>query len=97
MEIIVDSYGIRLDKYLIDKCDMSRSKIQKLINDEKILVNGRIVKVSYTVKEDDVITILDSDDEICIYQYYLCNFTEFEREVLLDFGIILSYSNIIIY
>lgn len=37
----------------------------------------------------------DSDDEICIYQYYLCNLTEFEREMLLDFGIILSYSNML--
>lgn len=35
----------------------------------------------------------DSDEEINIYQYYLCNLTEYEKEILLDYGIILSYSN----
>lgn len=31
-----------------------------------------------------------NDDDI--YQYFLCNLNEFEREMLLDYGIILSYS-----
>ena len=35
----------------------------------------------------------DSDEEICIYQYYLCNLSEYEKEQLLEYGIILSYSN----
>ena len=64
MEIVVDVQGLRLDKYLIDKCDMSRSKIQKLINDEKVLVNDKIAKASYSVKVDDLIVILESDDEV---------------------------------
>lgn len=28
-----------------------------------------------------------------IYQFYLCNLSEFEKETLLEYGIILSYSN----
>ena len=28
-----------------------------------------------------------------IYQYYLCNLSEYEREQLTEYGIILSYSN----
>lgn len=31
------------------------------------------------------------EDEI--YQFYLCNLSEFEKETLLEYGIILSYSN----
>ena len=30
-----------------------------------------------------------------IYQYFLCNLTDFERDTLLDYGIILSYSNVL--
>ena len=30
-----------------------------------------------------------------IYQYYLCNLSEFEKEKLKEYGIILSYSNIL--
>ena len=37
----------------------------------------------------------DSDKDIEIYQHYLCNLSEYEREMLLDYGIILSYSNVL--
>ena len=38
MEIkIIDNDGIRLDKYLMEKLDVSRSKVQKLIDNENIL------------------------------------------------------------
>lgn len=63
MRIEVETDGIRLDKYLIDKADISRSKIQKLINDDKILVNDKSVKASYVVKDGDVIDIISTDDE----------------------------------
>ena len=47
MEIVVsDNERIRIDKYLINNTDMSRNKIQKLINDGKIRVNGGLVKAS---------------------------------------------------
>ena len=66
MELIVKDNGIRLDKYLMNETEMSRSKIQKLIETGNILVNDKNVKTSYSVKTDDVITILDTDDEIDI-------------------------------
>lgn len=63
MEIrVIENSGIRLDKYLINTQDMSRSKIQKLIEEEYILVNGKSVKSSYIVKEDDIITIDDYEE-----------------------------------
>lgn len=65
MEIRVsDSEGIRIDKYLIERVNLSRSKIQKLIDCGSILVNGSEVKTNYRVNLDDVITImLDKTNE----------------------------------
>ena len=51
----IDNDGIRIDKYLLDKLDISRNKIQKLIIDNNILVNGMSVKTSYIVRVDDLI------------------------------------------
>lgn len=47
----------RLDTYLLTTLDMSRSKIQKMIEKENILVNGKSVKNSYSLKVGDVITV----------------------------------------
>lgn len=69
MEIkVLDLDGVRIDKYLTSSTDMSRNKIKKLIDNEKINVNGKIVKASYIVKIDDLITIDDSliDEDIDI-------------------------------
>lgn len=50
----------RLDKALsIFRSDLSRTYISKLIDEEKVLVNDKIEKGSYKVKEDDVITLLE--------------------------------------
>lgn len=54
---------IRLDKYLIDILNISRSRIQKLIEEEKILVNDAIVKSSHIVRVDDEIKIEDIVEE----------------------------------
>ena len=66
MEIVVsDNERIRIDKYLINNTDMSRNKIQKLINDGKIRVNGGLVKASYLVNINDKIEIdEDTSEEI---------------------------------
>lgn len=67
MIINVDDNNIRIDKYLIDKLSMSRSKLQKMINNGNVLVNGNPVKNSYIVKVDDEISIDENyDDEIKI-------------------------------
>lgn len=66
MRIIVDVSNVRIDMYLIDKLDFSRSKIQSLIKDGYILVNGNVVKPSYNVCLDDVIDVTDKDFTISI-------------------------------
>jgi len=49
---------IRLDKFLSENTDYSRSLIAKMIDNELILVNNMLAKVSYKVKENDEIEIL---------------------------------------
>ena len=53
----------RIDKYLQDKTDYTRSKIQKLIDNNNILVNNKEVKASYKVNQGDIITIDDNYQE----------------------------------
>ena len=57
--IIVDIDNERLDIFLAMKLDLSRSKIQKLIKNKLVLVNGKAVSASYQVKENDIIEIND--------------------------------------
>lgn len=56
MKIIADE-KTRIDKYLIQKLNDSRSKIQRMIDKNHILVNGKNVKSSYILHIDDEITI----------------------------------------
>ena len=47
----------RLDVFLSEKnTELSRSNIQRLIEEKKVLVNGKIEKPSYKVQENDAIT-----------------------------------------
>lgn len=57
-EYIVKNDGIRLDKAIaeIDE-DISRMLVQKLIENDKVLVNGKKEKASYKVKLNDKIII----------------------------------------
>ena len=61
--IIEDNIDTRIDSYLSEKLDFSRSKVVKMIKDGAILVNGNIVKNSYTLKKDDVIQIGEYKEE----------------------------------
>ena len=60
--IVEDNEGMRVDSYLSEKLDLSRSKVQKLIKEEKVLVNGKVVNSSYSVKLDDEIIVNDELD-----------------------------------
>ena len=55
MKIEVESSNIRLDQYLSEVCSMSRSKVQKLIKEQKVFVNLKNVSSSYLVKIGDII------------------------------------------
>lgn len=51
--------GLRIDKFLSEfNENLSRSYIQKLIKDEKLTVNGKIVKANFKISEDDEILLI---------------------------------------
>ncbi len=65
---------MRLDKYLADMTDYSRSEIRKLIRDQRITVNAEIVrKPDIKVSETDDIRIDDERIEYVTFEYYLLN------------------------
>ncbi|MEG1647289.1 MAG: RluA family pseudouridine synthase [Bacilli bacterium] len=56
--------NIRADNYLIDILNMSRTKIQKMIKFNVVKVNDKIIKNSYILKNNDVITIGEYIEEV---------------------------------
>lgn len=56
-KIIAKHGGERIDKFLAQKLDKSRSLVQKLIKDELVLVNGEVVKTNYSVADGDEIDV----------------------------------------
>ena len=63
--MIVESndIGKRIDKYLGEKTEYTRSKIQKMIENKNIIVNGKEIKPSYILKENDVLEITEYIEE----------------------------------
>ena len=57
MIVEINDSGKRIDKYLNENTEYTRSKKQKMIENGNILVNDVKVKDSYKVKENDYITI----------------------------------------
>jgi len=64
MEIIVEKPVKRLDAYLAEITDYSRSKIQKLIKDDLVLVNNKKTSASASLKEGDTIKYTLVEEEI---------------------------------
>ena len=70
MIIDENNVGIRIDKYLTDNTEYTRSKIQKMIDNGNILVNGKEVKSSYILKENDKIDIEEYNSNREIQLFY---------------------------
>lgn len=56
--MIADKDNVRIDQYLASKLDISRSKIQKLIKEGKVLVDNEEITCNYNVKTGDEIEVL---------------------------------------
>ena len=57
--IEVKEEGIRIDSFLASKLDISRSKVQKLVKEGLVLVNGNVTTSKYNVKFGDKIEVND--------------------------------------
>lgn len=58
IDVLESQAGIRIDKFLSEELpDISRSYIQKLIKEEQITVNGKIVKANYKLSPDDLVVV----------------------------------------
>ncbi len=60
---VKDSVGQRLDVYLTNELKISRSKVQKLIKNEQVLVNDEIEDANYRMVLGDKILISDALNE----------------------------------
>lgn len=58
LQLTVDVPGIRLDKFLADRCPgISRSQLQKLIEQDMVLVNGNGARSAQKLNLGDMITV----------------------------------------
>ena len=63
-EIVVTEDSLeRIDKYLTTKTELSRNRIQELIDSNNILVNDKETKANYKVKINDLISIMIPEEE----------------------------------
>ena len=60
MDFIIkdENEKVRLDKFLIDKLDLSRSKVQEMIKQGLVLVNGKSSKNSYVLRSKDSVKVI---------------------------------------
>ena len=62
-EFVINNPGDRIDNYLSNETELSRTKIAKMIKEKKILVNDKEIKSSYILKENDVIKMEEFVEE----------------------------------
>lgn len=57
-KVDVEKAGVRIDRYLADVCpDFSRSYLQKLLKDQMVSVNGKVVKANYKTQAGDEVAL----------------------------------------
>ncbi len=62
--IVENDCNKRLDQFLSNELDISRSKVQKLIKDGQVLVNGKVENSNYIVKLNDNIEVNKDTNEV---------------------------------
>lgn len=82
MKIVVNEDNIRIDKYLSENTEYSRSYIEKLIDEKCVLVNGKEVKASYKVCLNDEIEINDTLKKKVILSLLKCNLILFMKMMI---------------
>lgn len=62
---IFEGEPIRLDNYLLSKVDKTRSAIKNLIEKDKVLVNEKVVKAGYQLKNGDCVSVEIEEAQPC--------------------------------
>lgn len=66
ISVEIENTGMRLDKFLsVQYPDFSRTKIQDMIKNNQVTVNGKIEKASYKVLNNDLIGIVIEESKAC--------------------------------
>lgn len=66
ISVEIENTGMRLDKFLsVQYPDFSRTKIQDMIKNNQVTVNGNIEKASYKVMNNDLIGIVIEESKAC--------------------------------
>lgn len=66
ISVEIENTGMRLDKFLsVQYPDFSRTKIQDMIKNNQVTVNGEIEKASYKVMNNDLIGIVIEESKAC--------------------------------
>ena len=63
MEYHVNQNDIRLDNFLTDVLEVSRSQVTKMIKAKEVLVNGKNVKPGFMLKENDTVIVNHVDED----------------------------------
>jgi len=67
VELTVDAPGARLDQYMTaHTTDFSRARLQQLIKNGEVLVNGKRIKASYKVEAGDIISLNEPEPTILV-------------------------------
>ena len=56
--VLKEEAGSRIDKFLSERLELTRTRIQQLIKDENILVNEKKTKPAYKIEENDTIKVV---------------------------------------
>ena len=93
---VIDNFGTRIDKYITLKLkDYSRSFLTKLFDYGNIKVNGKNIKSSYKVSENDIITV-----EIPLEKEIIIEPENIELDIVYEdeyFAIINKPSNMVVH
>ncbi len=60
---IEENTNTRIDTFLANALNVSRSKVAKMLKEKCILVNGKKVKPSYLLQKDDIVTVLEYEED----------------------------------
>lgn len=59
--LIEDEVSIRIDVYLSERLDFTRSRVKKLCDEQNVMLNGKVVKSNKIVKKGDELEIMLPD------------------------------------